>query len=245
MARRRLMITSLLPMNPVMRPAYALALIVVVLGGIFVIDRTTRFSPGADVAVHALTTDPVRVPLDFSPSRDEVTAATLRALQAAATGERQPEVAAELADIATDDDFIASIVAETVERLSTDAAALAFSTINVDGRGDVVTIVGVTIEMLPRGGSDGVNRVHEDGHAAINNSIIERCADEIVALEVASSKTGGALVAAINDHIELLGEQAHTQYHLAASGGILGSHARAAARAVEVIERAGCVATGS
>jgi hypothetical protein len=222
---------------------YALTLIVVVLGGLFVFDRTTRFAPGTDARVRALTTDPVRVQLDFSPSNDEVTAATLRALEGAIASERRPEVAAELADIAADDDFIASLAAETVERLTTDAAALAFSTSTVDGKGDVVTIVGVTIEMLPRGRGDGINRVHEDGHASINNRIIERCADEIVALEVASSKTGGALVTAINDHIALLEDQAHTQYHLAVSDGILGSHGRAALRAVEVIERAGCVAS--
>lgn len=228
-----------------MRPLYALALIVAVLGGLHVFDRTTRFAPGADVAVRGLTTNPVRVRLDFSPSADEVTAAMLGALAAAAAGERQPEVAAELAAIAADDDFIASLASETVERLSTDAAALAFSTSNVDGAGNVVTIVGVTIEMLPRGRSDGLNRVHEDGHAAINNLIIELCADEIVALEVASSKTGAALVTAISDHLALLEEQAHNQYHVAVSDGILGSHDRAALRAVEVIERAGCVADGS
>jgi hypothetical protein len=227
-----------------MRPTYALALLIVVLGGIFVFDRTTRFAPGTDVEVEALTTDPVRVQLDFSPNLDEVSAATLLALERAVASERQPQVAAELAAIATDDDFIASIATETVERLSTDAAALAFSTSSVDGKGDVVTIVGITIEMLPRGRSDGLNRVHEDGHASINNKIIERCADEIVALEVASSKTGGALVTAINDHIALLEDQAHTQYHLAVSDGVLGSHDRAASRAVEVIERAGCIAGG-
>lgn len=228
-----------------MRPAYALALIIVVLGGIFVFDRTTRFAPGADVEVQALTTDPVRVQLDFSPSVNEVTAATLLALEGAVGRERHPQVAAELADIATDDYFIASVATETVERLSTDASALAFSTSTVDGRGDVVTIVGITIEMLPQGRSEGVNRVHEDGHATINNNIIERCADEIVALEVASSKTGGALVTAINDHITLLEDQAHNQYHLAVSDGIFESHGRAALRAVEVIERAGCVAVGN
>ena len=47
-----------------------------------------------------------------------------------------------------------------------------------------------------------------------------------------------------NDHIALLEDQAHTQYHLAVSDGVLGSHDRAASRAVEVIERAGCIAGG-
>lgn len=224
-----------------MRPAYAAALLVAILVGIFGLQRASRFAPGADATVRALTTQPVLVQLDFSPDADETTTALVRALRAASSEESQPEIADELAALAKDSKFIEQVTSQAVSRLDTDAAALAFSTTRVDGKGDVVTIIGITIEILPRGLRDGISRAHEDGHAAVNNGIIENCGASIVAFEVDGGKTGNKLVAAINDHIAALEERAHALYHGDVREGVFGSHDRAARRAIESLERNGCV----
>ncbi|MEE8330756.1 MAG: hypothetical protein V3R84_03210 [Acidimicrobiia bacterium] len=224
-----------------MRPAYAAALVVAIVAGIFGLQRASRFAPGADATVRALTTEPVLVQLDFSPDADETTTALVRALGAAASTESQEEIADELAALAKDSKFIERVTTEAIQRLDTDAAALAFSTTRVDGEGDVVTIIGITIEILPRGHRDGISRAHEDGHAAVNNGIIENCGASIVAFEVGGGTTGNRLVEAINDHIAALEERAHAYYHGDVREGVLGSHDRAARRAIESLERNGCV----
>ena len=225
-----------------MRPAYALALVVVILGGVVAFERTTRFEPGTNASVRALTTAPVRVELDFSPDPAEVASTLVNSLTAAAAASAIPEIADELESLAEDADFVDDLATRTVERLRADAAALAFSTTSVTGSGSQVTIIGITVEMLPRGRRDVISRDHEDGHAAINNGIVQRCGSRIVGFEIESGATGNDLVTEINDHIGLLEDQAHAQYHVDVSDGVFGSHGRAADRAIEAIERSGCVA---
>jgi len=225
-----------------MRPAYALALVVVVISGVFVVERTTRFDPGANARVTALTTDPIRVELDFSPDLDEVAAALSGALAKASVAEGSPEIAKELEALAADGAFVSGLASSTVARLRTDAAALAYSTTSVTGSGAEVTIIGITIEMLPKGRRDGISRNHEDGHAAINNGIVENCGHRIVAFEVEAGSTGNELVERINNHLALLEDLAHAHYHVEVSDGVFGSHGRAASRALEAIERNGCLA---
>ncbi len=61
---------------------------------------------------------------------------------------------------------------------------------------------------------------------------------------VLADNTGTAvdrLVEAINDHIAALEERAHAYYHGDVREGVLGSHDRAARRAIESLERNGCV----
>ncbi|MDH3731275.1 MAG: hypothetical protein OES13_09160 [Acidimicrobiia bacterium] len=225
-----------------MRPVFAATLIVAAAFGILGLQRASRFAPGENATVRALTTEPVRVQLDFTPDAYETTEALVSALQAAATQEPQAEIADELATLARDSGFIENVTSETIERLGTDAAALAFSTTRVDGAGDVVTIIGITIEILPRGRRDGISRAHEDGHAAVNNAIIEECGASVVAFEVGAGKSGNSLVESINDHIAALEWRAHSYYHDEVSEGVFGSHDRAARRAVEALERDDCVA---
>ncbi len=225
-----------------MRPLYAFALVALVVAGTVVLERSTRFAPGPEVEILALTTEPVRVSLDFSPTEAEVYDAMVAALEEAALREEQPAVATELEAIVSDDDFLTDVARRTSDRLGRDAAALAFSSTAVGGTGDRITVVGITIEMLPRGHHDGISRAHEDGHATINNGIIELCTRAIVQFEVGDGKSGQGLVEAINDHIELLEGRAHAQYHVDVSDGVFGSHPQAAARALDAIERAGCLA---
>jgi hypothetical protein len=222
------------------RPHFALALIVVIVMGVAFFERTTRFEPGPDTEVVALTTEPVRVHLGFSPDRAEIEAAVRGALEKAAATEPTPELAAELTALATDREFVANVAATSAERLSTDAAALAFSTTATSGKGDRITIAAITVEILPRGGSDGLGRLHEDGHAQINNGIVERCGAAIVAYEI--EETGDDLMEAINDHIALLEERAHTQYHIAVTDQVVGNHGRTARRTLDAVEEAGCIA---
>lgn len=222
------------------RSAFVVAIGVAAVAAALLVPRLLAFDPGADVQVVVETTEPIRVWLSERPSADEAQAA-MRSELLAATEAASDVMAVELRHLADDEQFLEDMAARAAQRLSTDAAALAFSTHSVAGDGDVVTIVSITIALLPEHRLQEIGVAHEDGHAFINSQIAEQCGTTVVRAEVATGATGNALTTGIIRHLELLETQGHAHYHAQVSDRITGSHDRAAQRAVETIVGDGCL----
>lgn len=204
------------------------------------VPRLLAFDPGADVQVQVETTEPVRVWLSADPTAAEAQAAMRKELLAVASTS-SPAMAAELTHLANDDEFLGSMAGRGVQRLSTDAAALAFSTHSAAGDGDVVTIVSITVALLPTHRLQEIGLAHEDGHAYINSQLAEQCGASIVRAEIETGATGNSLTTGIIRHLQLLETQGHAHYHAQVSDRIEGSHTDAAERAVAAIVGGGCL----
>ena len=188
-----------------------------------------------------VTGDPVRVVMGANPGAATIETRTAAALADAARSATDPRMQAGWQQLAGDTTSVEAMAVSAASRLSSDgAAALAYPMFAVDAGGERLTIIAMTVEIIPGRQGMAVSRDHEDGHAEVNDQIALRCGPIVAAASVARGLVGSALeheiISTLNGHAS----RAHTVYHGMVEQARLGDHLGAAKRAAAEVAADGC-----
>ncbi len=201
-----------------------------------------RGQTGPDGPLRVVTGNPVRVVVSANPSAATIEARTRDALTDAASSARDPAMRSEWLRLRDDARALEILATRAEASLSSGrAAALAFPMFAVDASGDRLTIVAMTIEILPGRSGMATSRDHEDGHAEVNDQLALRCGPGIARTLTERGMRGAVLEAAIAERLRELADVAHAQYHDTVASARLGSHVRLATEASRNVAAAHCV----
>jgi hypothetical protein len=198
----------------------------------------TRVAP--DTPVTVLAADSIILKLPVSPDVSRITADLAAALGAAADRATDDRLRNALRGWQEDERFLAQIAVSPTEKFdSGEAIATATPIYDVQLDPDEITVVVLTVELVPGYGSTAGSREHEDGHALINRRITYRCAAEIVAASVEDGNQGGTLIYDVIVRLDAANDPVHEQYHVYVKNASYGQHTRAAERALDEVEGCG------
>ncbi len=208
---------------------------------IAVIALAPRGATAPDGPLRVVTGDPVRVVVSAQPSAATIEARTRDALSDAATSARDPAMREEWLRLRDDTDALETLATRAEASLSSGgAAALAFPMFAVDASGKRLTIIAMTIEIIPGRSGIAMSRDHEDGHAEVNDQLALRCGPGIASALTERGLRGVALEVAIAERLRELADIAHEQYHDTVASARLGSHVRLATEASRDVASAHC-----
>ncbi len=194
----------------------------------------------ADTPVVVLAADDVILHLPRSPSVDRIVSDLHAELRATAAIVRDNRIASALERMDQHDDMLRQVASAPVDMFDNgEAAATATAVYDIQLDSDAVTIVLVTVELVPGFGSTAGSREHEDGHALINHSVARRCATDALRFSVESGYRGDSLVNSMINYLSASGDPVHARYHELVEHARYGQHIRLARQAVT--DTPGCV----
>lgn len=214
--------------------------LVAVIGiGLWLLVSWSNSSLSPDTPVVVLAPEDVVLRLPVSPNVDRITTDLSIALNTAATQATDTRIADALRLWSQDDQLLRQVASAPVEMFdSGEAAATATAVYDIQLDREVVTVIVTTIELVPGYGSTAISRDHEDGHALINRSIVQRCATEVFRESVEAGQQGEALINRMLARLTAANSPVHARYHSYVSLAGLGQHIGHAERALA--EVTGC-----
>lgn len=193
----------------------------------------------ADTPVVVLSASEVILHLPRSPSVDRIVSDLHLELSAVAGRATDPRIADAINRIETDDTLLEQVATSPVEMFDNgEAAATATAVYDIQVNEDNVTVVVLTVELVPGFGSTAGSREHEDGHALINESMARRCAAAALGVAVESGYGGESLINSMVNSLVAASSPVHETYHQYVRNARYGQHLRYAEQALGDV--AGC-----
>jgi hypothetical protein len=187
----------------------------------------------ADTPVVVLPASPVILHLPPSPSVNRVVSDLHLELRSVAAATADDRIGDAVARIEVDDDLLREVAVAPVEMFDSGAAAATATAVyDIQITPERVTVVVVTVELVPAYGSTASSREHEDGHALINRSLARRCAATALRHAVESGYRGESLVNSMVAYLVESSDPVHQTYHQYAEYAIYGQHMAHAERAI-------------
>lgn len=216
-------------------------LVLVIVSFAMVVLRASGGEEAPTGPTRVVTGEPVRVVMGANPSAATIEQRTADALGVAARSASDPLMQAGWRDLSDDAATVEAIAISAASRLSAGrAAALAFPMFSVDAGGERLTIVAMTVEIIPGRPGMAVSREHEDGHAEVNDQLALRCGPLLAEASIANGLTGAVLEHAITAGLNGRADEAHTVYHGMVQQARLGEHLESARRAAAQVAAEGC-----
>ena len=173
-----------------------------------------RADVAADTPVVVLAAEEVILHLPVSPSSERIVSdlhLELRTLDAATS---DPRIAAALERIEQDHALLEQVALAPVEMFANgEAAATATAVYDIQLDPEQVTVVVVTVELVPGYGSTAGSREHEDGHALINRALARRCAADALRFSVEAGYRGELLIDSMVTLLVSWSTPVHQAYH--------------------------------
>jgi hypothetical protein len=215
------------------------SLVAVIGTGLWLLVSWSNSILSPDTPVVVLAPDDVVLRLPVSPNVDRITTDLSIELNTAATQATDVRIAEALRLWSQDDQLLRQVASAPVEMFdSGEAAATATAVYDIQLEREVVTVIVTTVELVPGYGSTAISRDHEDGHALINRSIVQRCATEVFQDSVAAGHQGEALINNMLARLTQANSPVHAIYHSYVSRAGFGQHIGHAERALT--DAAGC-----
>jgi hypothetical protein len=187
----------------------------------------------ADTPVVVLAADDVVLHLPRSPSVDRIVSDLSVELRSQAAATNDPRIERALQKLESDREFLAQVATSPVDKFDNgQAAATATAMYDIQIDKERVTVVVLTVELVPGFGSTAGSREHEDGHALINLSLARRCAADALRVSVEAGYRGQSLVNSMWNQLNAANDPVHLQYHQYVKNARYGQHLRYAEQAI-------------
>ena len=187
----------------------------------------------ADTPVAVVAADDVVLHLPRSPSVDRIVSDLSAELRSQAATTNDPRIERGLNRIESDHEFLVQVATSPVDKFdSGEAAATATAMYDIHLDKDKVTLVVLTVELVPGFGSTAGSREHEDGHALINLSIARRCAADALRVSVEAGYRGQSLINSMWNQLNAANDPVHLRYHQYVGNARYGQHLRYAKQAI-------------
>lgn len=219
-----------MPNTIVMRQLLATAIGLV--AGFWLLSGWIGAGVSAGTPVVVLAADEVILLLPRSPSVDRIVSDLHMELRRVAAATNDPRIADALERIESDHGLLGQVALAPVEMFDNGAAAATATAVyDIQLESERVTVVVVTVELVPAYGNTASTREHEDGHALINRTLARRCAADALQVSVEAGYRGESLISGMVAYLVGSSSPVHTAYHEYVSSARYGEHIRYARQA--------------
>ncbi|MCP4305285.1 MAG: hypothetical protein GY788_10500 [bacterium] len=208
-------------------------------GGLLLATLLLGPEVAADTPVAVVAADDIVLHLPVSPSVDRIVSDLSTELRSQAATTNDPRIARGLQRLVGDRELLAQVATSPVDKFDTgEAAATATAMYDIELDKDTVTVIVLTVELVPGFGSTAGSREHEDGHALINLSMARRCAADALRVSVEAGFRGQSLINSMWNQLNAASDPVHTRFHEYVKNARYGQHLRHAKQAVADVD--GC-----
>lgn len=210
-----------------------IALLVLLVSAIAAVAAVDNARIGADTPVAVLPAPDLVLLLPVSPTPERIVADLSEELRSRAAGAADEHLRSALERMAADPALLRQVATRPADMfVAGEAVATATALYDVELDPAQVTVVVMTVELIPGYGSTAISRDHEDGHALINREIAYRCARPGLEALVASGHQGERLINGLIAFLDQASGRVHDGYHRLVGGGAYGQHVTRAREAL-------------